>query len=98
MFVSSQVVQEAPTKRLSSMKKTMETTSEVNMAEKELPNSTIKKDPDMKPIINPEAVEMFESTTIKYGSVTITISETDEDGLLSGLTSDEAMLLCSDII
>ncbi len=68
------------------------------MAEQELPNSTIKKNPDVKPIINREAVEMFESTTVKYGSVTITISDTDEDGLLSGLTSEEAMLLCSDII
>lgn len=68
------------------------------MADQELPNSTIKKNPEVKPIINREAVEMFESTTVKYGSVTITISDTDEDGLLSGLTSEEAMLLCSDII
>ena len=52
----------------------------------------------MKPIINPDAVDMFESTTVRYGSVTITISDTDENGLLSGLTSEEAMLLCSDII
>ena len=68
------------------------------MAEQELPNSTIKKNPDVKPIINPDAVEMFESTTVKYGSVTITISDTDENGLLSGLTSEEAMLICADII
>lgn len=76
----------------------MATTSEGKMAEQEKPNSTIRKDPDMKPIINPDAVDMFESTTIKYGSVSITISDTDENGLLSGLTSEEAMLLCSDII
>lgn len=66
--------------------------------ESQQPNQVIKKNPDVKPIINPDAVEMFESTTIKYGSVTITISDTDENGLLSGLTSEEAMLICSDII
>lgn len=68
------------------------------MADEQLPNSVIKKNPDVKPIINPDAVEMFESTTVRYGSVTITISDTDENGLLSGLTSEEAMLICSDII
>lgn len=68
------------------------------MAEDNAENATLKKSPDMKALINPSAVEMFESMTIKYGSVNITISDTSEDGLLVGLTSEEAILLCSDIL
>jgi len=85
-------------KRLSLKKKTAASKTEVAMAEDQQPNSTPKKQPNLDPIINREAAEMFESTTIKYDSVVITISETREDGLLSGLSSEEAMLLCSDII
>jgi hypothetical protein len=67
---------------------------------KELEENTkavIKKQPDTKPIINTDAVAMYESTTVSYGSVTITISD-KEGGLLEGLTSEEAILLCSDIL
>ena len=67
------------------------------MAIEENEKAMVKKAPSTKPIINTDAIEMFESTTIKYGSVTITISD-QEDGLLEGLTSEEAMLLCSDIL
>jgi hypothetical protein len=57
----------------------------------------LKKQPDTKPIINPNAVAMYESMTINYGTVNITISD-KEGGLLEGLTSEEAILLCSDIL
>lgn len=67
------------------------------MAVEENLQAAIKKEPSTDPVINREAVEMFESTTIRYGTVTITISDT-EDGLLEGLTSEEAILLCSDIL
>ena len=68
------------------------------MAEEQKPNSVIRREPSLEPIINRAATNMFESTTIVYDSVVITISETKEDGLLSGLASEEAMLLCSDIV
>lgn len=60
-------------------------------------SAVIKKQPDMKPLINTDAVAMYESTTLTYGSVTITISD-KENGLLEGLTSEQAILLCSDIL
>ena len=68
------------------------------MAEEQRPNSSIQKQPNLEPILNLAASEMFESMTVKYDSVVITVSETKEKGLLDGLSSDEAMLLASDIL
>jgi len=86
--------QDILTKRMFSK---MNQTHEVNMALDANEKAVMKKAPSTDPVINREAVEMFESTTIKYGTVTITISDT-EDGILDGLTSEEAVLLCSDIL
>ncbi len=67
------------------------------MAENDEKRSVITKQPNTVPIINRDAIEMFESVSIRYGTVTITISD-HEDGLLNGLTSEEAVLLCSDLL
>jgi len=68
--------------------------------EEENEMAILRVKPNSQKIIEKETIDMFESTTIKYRGVTITIADTadEEDSLLQGRTSEEAILLCSDIL
>jgi len=76
------------------------------MAKKVTPDETendmaiLRIKPNSEKVIENENIDMFESTTIKYKGVTITISDTsdEENSVLQGRTSEEAILLCSDIL